>query len=205
MYLARFTRIALAARLAVFMEGASGGEGGGGGGGGGGNPPAPNNPPARGAQTFSAEYVTELREENKAWRLKFEAERTKVTELTTTAEKAGKDADEKIKTADQAANDRVLRAELKAHALKAGLVDLDALKLADLSKVKLNDKGEVEGADDLFKGLKEAKPYLFGQASTSTPGKPPANEPPAPVKATEIKDPKQYEDAKAQFLASNGG
>lgn len=187
--------------LMRFSVGEGGGGGGEGGGSGGGNPPASSSKP--GSQTFSYEYVQELREENKSWREKYQAEKGKVAELTTAAEKAGKDADEKVSAADKAASDRILRAELKAHALKAGLVDLDALKLADLTAVKLNDKGEVDGADKLFADLKTAKPYLFGAANTSTPNTPPSNTPPGAVKANEIKDPKEYASAEAAFLAAN--
>lgn len=78
-------------------------------------------------------------------------------------------------TNDGAAVDqRVIRAELKAAAIKAGMVDLDGLKLADLSTVKLNDAGEVEGADALMEAMKKAKPYLFKKTtSTSHTGRPP--------------------------------
>jgi hypothetical protein len=168
------------------------------GGGGAPTPPAPAKP-----QTFSLEYVQELREENKALRLKNKEVTDKVAELTTAAEKAGKDADEKVSAAEKAANDKLLRSELKAHALKAGLVDLDGLKLADLSSVKLNDKGEVEGADKLFTDLKTAKPYLFGAASSSTPKDPPPNNPPGPKHASEYKTPQEYQAAKQAFLAGS--
>lgn len=202
MYVARFARFALmAASMAVYMEQANGGEGGSGGGGGGASTP----PASTGqAQTFSAEYVRELREENRSWREKYQTLKGENATLKEAAEKASKDADGKVTAAEKAANDRILRSELKAHAVKAGLVDLDALKLADLSKVKLNDQGEVEGAEDLFKGLKEAKPYLFGQASTSTPATPPASTPPAATNAKTITDPGQYAASKSQFLAQFG-
>jgi len=62
---------------------------------------------------------------------------------------------------------------LNAAALKAGMHDLDGLKLADISKVKLNDAGEIEGADKLMEDLKKAKPYLFGAESTSSAHKTP--------------------------------
>ncbi len=141
------------------------------------NPPAPANPPAGGPapepQTFSAEYVRELRAENKSWRLKAQEHETAATAAAEAAKKAKEEADGTISAAQKAANDRIIRAELKAEALKAGLVDLDALKLADLSKVTLKDDGTVDGAEALFADLKKAKPYLFGAANTSTPGNPP--------------------------------
>lgn len=202
MYFSRFARFS--PRRAVLMEqagdGASGSTGGG-----------TANPPASGGgqqsqqpQTFSAEYVRELRAEAKEWREKFQALKTENATLKQAADQAAKDAEGKVQAAEKAASDRILQSELKAHAIKAGLVDLDALKLADLSKVKLNDKGDVEGADELFKTLKESKPYLFGQAgNTSTPNNPPPSGS-TTFNAKQITDPKQYDAAKAQFLSSLG-
>jgi ribosomal protein L24 len=147
-------------------------------------------------QTFSIDYVKELRGEAKGLRLKvaeLEQARKAAEEGLT---KVQKDADEKTTAAQQAANDRIIRAEMKAAALKAGMVDLDGLKLADLSKVKLLEDGSLEGADDLMKALKEAKPYLFGSAGdTGHAGKPP------PAKDVEAKSatkmtPEEYAAAK---------
>lgn len=147
----------------------NGGEGGGGGGGGGGGPkPAPQ------PETFSREYVTELRGENASYRTKAKEAEERAKTAEEAAKKAQEEADAKTKEADSKANERIIRAELKAAAIKAGMVDLDGLKLADLSTVKLNDAGEVEGADALMEAMKKAKPYLFKDAtSTSHPGKPP--------------------------------
>ena len=120
------------------------------------------------SETFSREYVAELRSENKTYRLKAQEQADAAKAAQEAATKATSEADAKVSTAMQAANERILRAELKASALKAGMVDLDGLKLADLSAVKLNDAGEVEGADALMAAMKESKPYLFGSASTTT-------------------------------------
>lgn len=131
-------------------------------------------------QTFSLEYVKELRAESKGYRLKlFETEQKAQTAETARAA-AQTDADKKVADAAAAADQRIIRAELKAAALKAGMVDLDGLKLADLTKVKMNDKGEIEGADALMDEMKKAKPYLFGTVSTSStvvPPKPDDNKP----------------------------
>jgi hypothetical protein len=50
---------------------------------------------------------------------------------------------------------------MKTAALKAGLVDLDVLKLVDLTSVKLTEAGEVEGADALLAKLQKDKPHFF--------------------------------------------
>jgi hypothetical protein len=43
------------------------------------------------------------------------------------------------------------------------MIDLDWLKLVDMTKVTLEPDGTVKGADELMTALKEAKPYLFGK------------------------------------------
>lgn len=163
-----------------------------------------------GATTFSAEYVRELREENKSWRLKADALEKKIKEgeeMLATKIKAAEDAvansakeiETKVADAAKAAGDKILRAELKVAATAAGLVDMDGLKLADLSKVSLKEDGTIEGAEALFKGLKEAKPYLFGAATTSTTQTPPANTPPAAKSAMQMTA-AEYAAAKAAAI-----
>lgn len=167
----------------------------------GGGTAAPAAPPAQ-PSSFSAEYVKELREENKSWRLKAQATELERDGFKTAADKATSDAKEVSNAAQAAADQRVIRAELKTVALKAGMVDLDGLKLADLSTVKLDDQGEVAGADALIDALKKAKPYLFGSTQhTSTPSAPPSSTPPAAKKASEM-TPAEYAAARAKFKSN---
>jgi hypothetical protein len=79
-----------------------------------------------------------------------------------------------------AADLRVIRAEIKTAAIKSGLRDPSDISLFDLSKLTLDDKGDVVIPDGLFEGFKAAKPYLFSDAKdgpatgfTSNPGAPP--------------------------------
>jgi hypothetical protein len=84
------------------------------------------------------------------------------------------------------AEQRILRAELKSEAIRAGMVDLDGIKLADLSSVKLDPAGDVTGAADAIKALRKTKPWLFGGGNSSHPaGAPPAHTPEV-KKATEM-------------------
>ncbi len=81
---------------------------------------------------------------------------------------------------------RLLQSELKAHATKAGMIDLDGLKLVETSGLKLNEKGEVDGATRLMADLRRAKPWLFqGASSSSAAVVPPASQPSA-KRATEM-------------------
>lgn len=182
--------------LSMLMEGAGDGGGGSGDGGGNGGGDGGKNKGAQ-PEVFSREYVHELREENKGTRLKLqesETARKTAEDAAAAATKAATDAataaeaasEAKIKDANTAAEKRIIRAELKAVAIKAGIVDIDGLSLADLSKVKLNDAGEVEGADALIEALKKAKPYLFGTQSTSSTARKPDPGKTEPKKATEM-------------------
>jgi hypothetical protein len=169
----------------------------GGDGGGAPTPPAPADGDHK--ETFSREYVRELREENKGWRQKATALETERDTHKTAAERFQLEADDKVKAASAAANDRILRSELKAEALKAGMIDLDGLKLADLSKVTLKEDGTVDGAESMLEELKKAKPYLFGSTqNSSTPGTPPNPKPPTAKKATEMTT-EEYAIARKQF------
>ena len=161
--------------------------------------PAPPTPP-REPETFSKEYVRELREENKGYRLKAQEMERKAQEAEDRARKAAEEGEAKGKEAETRAEQRVIRAELKAAALKAGMVDLDGLKLADLSAVKLNpETGEVEGAEALMETLRKSKPYLFGAAHSSTPGDPPKPGKQEAKKATEMSR-EEYEKARREII-----
>jgi hypothetical protein len=79
----------------------------------------------------------------------------------------------------------LLRAGLKAEALRAGMVDLDGLKLIDATGVELDDQGEVAGGAQVMAQLKRAKPWLFGlsgaggASTSSAAAAPPAQAPKA--------------------------
>ena len=81
----------------------------------------------------------------------------------------------KLTDLEATTNARLIHAELKAEAVRAGMVDLDGLKLLDTANLKLNPAGEVEGASTIMKELRKLKPWLFGPlSSSSTAAAPPA-------------------------------
>ncbi len=104
-----------------------------------------------------------------------------------------------LRDARQSHEQRVMRAELKAEAVRAGMVDLDGLKLVDLEGVKMNDAGEVEGAAMLMSRLKRAKPWLFGHPNSSSSATPPPSAPPKQKLATEMTD-DEWRAARAEML-----
>lgn len=158
--------------------------------------------------TFSADYVRELRAENKGLRLKNTelqtkndaAEVEKVAAIKTAVDEATTKARaEALTEATADADKRVLLAELKGEALKAGLVDLDQLKLLDVTSVKLVD-GKLDGAEALFNGLKESKPYLFGTVSNSSTPNPTPPKTPTEGKPAKDMTAEEYNAAKAALL-----
>lgn len=94
---------------------------------------------------------------------------------------------------------RVIKAELKVEAVRAGMIDLDGLKLIDLSPLKLNDKGEVDGASQLMAHLRRTKPWLFGGAFTSSSASAPSAQAPRQKLATEMTN-DEYREARAALL-----
>jgi hypothetical protein len=82
---------------------------------------------------------------------------------------------------------KLIRAELKAEAVKAGMIDLDGLKLLDLSDVTIDENGEVAEAERIFSRLKRIKPWLFGGGvSSSVAAHPPRPEAPRQRLASEL-------------------
>jgi hypothetical protein len=104
-----------------------------------------------------------------------------------------------LREAMESSNQRLIHAELKAEAVRAGMIDLDGLKLINTADLRLSDKGGVEGAADLMKRLRTSKPWLFGAANTSSPAAPPPSSPPQPKRATDMTD-EEWRSARAELL-----
>ena len=98
---------------------------------------------------------------------------------------------------------QLVRAELKVEAIRAGMVDLDGLKLIDPTDVKLDAHGEVEGASALMGRLRKAKPWLFTVASLSSTAIPPPAQALRQKLATEMTD-AEYRIARQIVVKSRG-
>jgi hypothetical protein len=141
-------------------------------------------------------YEKKLRTEARQHRMRAqEAERHRDEAVA----KAIKEAESKVADIQSSANQRIVRAELKAHAVKAGIVDLDGLKLLDIDKIKMNAEGEVEGAEEVISNLRTAKPWLFGQNSSSSSAKPPAEQNIKPKNAKDMSQ-EEWRAARAEVM-----
>jgi hypothetical protein len=169
--------------------------------GGGGDPPAPNPsptpPPA--PKTFSEEYVRELREENKTWRQKAQGHETAAQEAARKATEATEAATKTVTEAQAKADQRVIDAELRRLADKAGLVDLEGLKLLDTSVVKLDSDGNVVVPEKFFEDAKKAKPWLFATPNSSNTDPTPKPKPGDTKKVTDMSR-EEWQAARAEQL-----
>jgi hypothetical protein len=118
-----------------------------------------------------------------------------ITELRTRAEAL----EQRLAETQQEARSRLVRAELKVEAMRAGMVDLDGLKLLDDGEVQLNPDGEITNGPQLMSQMRRAKPWLFGGTSSSSASNAPPAQPPRQKLATEMTD-EEYRAARAAFL-----
>jgi hypothetical protein len=83
---------------------------------------------------------------------------------------------------------RLVTANLRTEAVRAGMVDLDGLKLMDRSAIRLDDEDRVVGGRKLMDDLRRNKPWLFGPVSSSSAAIAPASQPVRQKMALEMTD-----------------
>ena len=172
--------------------------------GGGGGSPA--------TKTYDEAYVTGLRNEAKGYREEATAARARAEASDGALSKAGTDhaaalvaAQASVAEARAAANTATMQAALKVAAKDAGMIDLDGLKLLDISAVKVDDAGVVTIPDTFFADAKKAKSYLFTATgadtgnTTGTGKTPPVKEGGKPVSAMDMSD-DDYKAARAAIV-----
>ncbi len=91
---------------------------------------------------------------------------------------------------------RLLVASLRTEAIRAGIVDLDGLKLIDLSAVRLGKDDNIIGGPKLMDDLRRNKPWLFAVPSSSSAAIAPASHPVRQKSVLEMTD-QEYASARA--------
>lgn len=161
--------------------------------------------------------IMELRKENERLRKTMEEQSTaraeelankKLDDLRAAAEKtatenAQKLIEQRLRENEEITRSRLVKAELKAHALKANVLDWDDLYLIlanDLKSIEVDSDGQVTNAAELIGNIKTKKPYLFGGTNTtSTERAPVQREAPKNEKPALKMSRQEYEKAKARL------
>ena len=100
---------------------------------------------------------------------------------------------------EQLARERVMHAELKTEAIRAGIVDLDGLKLLDATQAEFTSEGQLANAARLVAQLRHGKPWLFGATSSSSAANPPPAQSPRQKLATDMTE-QEYKEARATII-----
>lgn len=102
-------------------------------------------------------------------------DKSEIEKATSTA----KELEEKVKTYEQKIHDLALQNAFLADKSFKWRNPKAALKLADLSKVEIDEDGTVTGLSDALKALAKSDPYLLEAVDEDNdPGAPPAGQPP---------------------------
>lgn len=131
-------------------------------------------------QTFTRDYVEQLRRESAANRRKAAELESKVKEHETAqlseAEKKDREIADLKAERDGLATERktlLVRSEIERQARKLGVVDEDAAyRLLDLDALELDEDGKPKNVEALLKKLLEARPYLKGTTQETRAGVP---------------------------------
>lgn len=108
------------------------------------------------------------------------------TETLDTLRARTTELEQQVRSLSEQARANQLMAELKTEAIRAGMIDLDGLKLLDTTALSVNERGEVVGVDALMDRFRRVKPWLFSVASSATTAVPPPSQPPRAKQAKDM-------------------
>jgi hypothetical protein len=91
---------------------------------------------------------------------------------------------------------RLLVASLRTEAIRAGMVDLDGLKLLDVSAIRLDGDDKIVGGRKIMEDLRRNKPWLFAGRSSSNTSAAPESQPVRQKTALEMTD-EEYATARS--------
>jgi hypothetical protein len=95
--------------------------------------------------------------------------------------------------------EQLIDAELRLEAVRAGMVDLDGLKLVDRAGLRPDEAGAVAGAAGVMAALRRDKPWLFAAQSSSRGVPTPPSAPLRTKLATEMSL-EEWRHARAELL-----
>jgi Phage minor structural protein GP20 len=180
-------------------------------------PPPPAPPPAPQGQR-----IEDVRAEAAGYRIEARTANEKLEAANRDRDRIQQEADARVRAAEQAGQTvaekiktRTRDATLRAEAAAAGLADLELLPLIDVSKVTVDDEGNVIGAVEAIAAFKEKKPTYFQPVTQQPPPPPPRTgfaappvvpgAPPPPAQTARTMPKADYEAARRAATASLKG
>lgn len=132
------------------------------------------------AKTYPESYVKKIHTENAARRKEAEELRNKLKEYEDKELAQETDLKKKIEALEKrdkqreaeygekltASERRYVRAEVRASAIREGIIDPDDVNSMDLSDLRVDDEGNVSGVAELIAASKERKPHWFKSAKS---------------------------------------
>ncbi len=115
----------------------------------------------------------------------------------------GNEAGPNLAAENAALRARLVQAELRTEALRAGMVDLDGVRLIDPGAIQLTEAGGLEDGSALMTRLRQDKPWLFGRGSSSSGAAAPTAAPAAPRSAMDMSV-DEWRAARAELVRRRG-
>ena len=153
-------------------------------------------PASKPPETFSAQYVAELRAENEKLRKTILERDSSFEELKKAIESAKKEHKDALDAERAAFRNKLLLREVQSALVSDGFIDKDiasllAPKVVEEGKLTMDDKDAITGLKEAVDALKKSKPELFRtmQATSAQSGSAqPAPGQAAPVDALKLSD-----------------
>lgn len=115
-----------------------------------------------GTDTFPRVYVEELRRESAGYRTRAQQAEKELQTEREKAQKKRQEVEAKLTAAEQRLNESIVSTALVVEATRMGFHDPeDAVRLADISNVKLTEAGKAEGVAEALQALATKKPHLL--------------------------------------------
>lgn len=99
------------------------------------------------------------------WRSKYKVTKEELETIRAKSDSEKQELSSKVEANDKARQmyeQKYIEAEVKAHAVAAGIKDVEFVKLIDKANIKLDEKGNIVGVEDAINNLKTRKPDWFG-------------------------------------------
>ncbi len=153
-------------------------------------------PASKPPETFSAQYVAELRAENEKLRKTLSERDSSVEESRKAVETMKKEHKDALDAERAAFRNKLLLREVQSALVSDGFIDKDiasllAPKVVEEGKLSMDDKDAITGLKEAVEALKKSKPELFRtmQATSAQSGSAqPAPGQAAPVDALKLSD-----------------